>query len=81
MGIIQEVAPTVIKREVKNGDMIILVSDGVTDSIGVEELARFISALNTPNPQEMASYIKKRATARGAMDDVSVAVGKVYCNY
>ncbi len=80
MGVIQEITPTIINKEIQRGDMIILVSDGVTDSIGVEELTHFISSLKTPNPQEMANFIKKRATARGAIDDVSVAVGRIYSN-
>ncbi len=78
MGVFQEVTPTVIHKELMKGDMIVLVSDGVTDSIGGEELINLISAIKTPNPQEMANLIKKRATALGAVDDVSVSVGKVY---
>lgn len=78
MGVFQEISPTVIHKDLKPNDMIVLVSDGVTDSIGVDELCVFLEGLKTPNPQEMANLIKKRATALGAVDDVSVAVGKVY---
>lgn len=78
MGVIQEVSPTIIHKDIKEDDMIILVSDGVTDSVGVEELCAFIEGTDTPNPQEMANLIKKRATALGAVDDVSIAVGKVF---
>ena len=67
-----------MSHKIKENDMIVLCSDGVTDSIGADELELFIQRLNTPNPQEMASLIKKRATEKGALDDISVVVGKVY---
>ena len=78
MGVFGEVSPTVISHRVKENDMIILCSDGVTDCIGADELELLIQRINTPNPQEMASLIKKRATQKGALDDVSIVVGKVY---
>ncbi len=78
MGVLQEITPTIVHKELHAGDMIVLTSDGVTDSIGVDELRLFIEGYDTPNPQEMANAIKKRATEKGALDDVSVAVGKIY---
>lgn len=78
MGAFDEIKPSIIKRKIKENDMIVLVSDGVTDSVGADELGVLLQKARTPNPQELASIIKKRATERGALDDISVIVGKVY---
>lgn len=79
MGVLQEVSPTIVEKEVENGDMLVLVSDGVTDSIGEEGLLDFISRENTPNPQVLARKIRSIALKRGkASDDVSVVVGKIF---
>ena len=78
MGVFGDAKPTVVTKKVKENDMIIIASDGVSDSIGLAELIVFIERMNTPNPQEIANAIKKRATERGALDDVSVVVGKIY---
>ena len=78
MGAFDEIKPSIIKSKIKENDMIVLASDGITDSVGVDELVFLLQKVRTPNPQELASIIKKRATERGALDDISVIVGKVY---
>ncbi len=85
MGILQEVNPTIVEKEIKKGDMLILVSDGITDAIGDEYLYSYLSTVSTPNPQELANKIRDLALRKkhgglgiGNGDDMSVVVGRVF---
>jgi stage II sporulation protein E len=61
----------------EEGDMVIMVSDGVIDGFGREqrELEKLIEELESPNPNDIANQILMHALAgssKEAMDDMSV---------
>lgn len=73
--------PAVYK--VSEGDFVIMVSDGVYDAFcdkGQPTLQKFIAALDTLNPQQMADMILTEATLRndGARDDMTVLVTRLW---
>lgn len=73
--------PAVYK--VSDGDFVILVSDGVYDAFsekGQSTLQKFIAAIDTLNPQQMADRILTEAMLRsnGARDDMTVLVTRLW---
>jgi len=64
-----------LRFEAKDGDIIIMVSDGVTGSR--EDCPWLVTMLNTeefPSPKALAEKIAEEARARGSEDDVTVSV-------
>ncbi len=81
IGILEDIRPHVTKRVVNNFDMIILVSDGVADAFGEENLQTFINNLNAINPQEVAESIITRAKLYSnnvAHDDMTAVVARIF---
>lgn len=81
MGVIREVTPTVVEKTLMDGDIIVLVSDGVTDSLGDDYIISYLEQTYAPNPQELANKIRDLAIKRNRGkkdDDVSVVVGRVF---
>jgi len=77
----EEDKPTVYR--VSEGDFVIMVSDGVYDAFcdkGQPTLQKFIAALDTLNPQQMADMILTEANLRsnGARDDMTVLVTRLW---
>lgn len=64
------------KCRLRDGDFIIMVSDGVVDGVGDEEmLQEVLSQINVQNPQEMANYILQfvlHRTRGKIQDDMTV---------
>lgn len=85
-GILPGVDAELAHRKVDVGDMIIMVTDGIIDSLagdesGDRELMKFIQKLESTNPQHVADSILKRAESlcEGMpCDDLTVLVGKVW---
>ena len=79
VGIIREIDTRQIDFEVSCGDVIVMVSDGVTD--GKEECAWLFDLLrsqgNSASPERIADLVVKYAKAEGATDDISVIVVRV----
>ena len=79
VGIIREIDTRQIDFDVSCGDVIVMVSDGVTD--GKEECAWLFDLLrsqgNGASPERIADLVVKYAKAEGATDDISVIVVKV----
>lgn len=66
------IAPHTIELELRDGDRLMLCSDGLTDVIGASEIA---SQLATDKPvAEIASELVDSARRAGAEDDVTVLV-------
>lgn len=78
MGIIEDACPTVERKVLFNGDLLIMVSDGVTDALGREGMLELISSAKTVNPQTLADLIIESAVKRGAEDDVTALCVRVY---
>lgn len=86
IGVLDKVDVDIINRQVKNGDFIIMVTDGIVDynsdsaNNGVW-LEGFLERINSNNPEEIADAILTKAIElAGGMvnDDMTVIVSKIY---
>ncbi len=58
LGILDEMRPTVFKTELSSGDMIVFLSDGVSDAFGsASEMISFLSEQRALNPKTLADDI------------------------
>ena len=83
LGILKEVTPKVTKTILSPDDIIIMLSAGIVDSFGEEDLTNFLKSLNKTNPQEIADYILKKSMQNQKnypKDDMTVLVGKLFYN-
>lgn len=81
MGMLDEIKPTVRSLSMASGDILLVMSDGVSDCFTDGSLDDFINNLPTLNPSELCSKIVERAVAlsQGASkDDMSVAAFKLF---
>lgn len=87
IGILEELHTETIKRPIQDGDFIIMMSDGVTDTIGAIELvddwmAELLNGLQTQNPQEIAELILQNSfdhiQQKKAQDDMTVMVTRIW---
>lgn len=81
IGIVEDANPLVSKTVVATKDMVILISDGISDSFeNDEELADCLKSIKTKNPQEYANELLERALACNngyAVDDMTVLAIKI----
>lgn len=81
LGIVEESKPLVKKNVVKQKDMVLLLSDGISDSFSNgQELEDCIKSIKTKNPQEFADELLERALALNngyAVDDMTVLAVKI----
>lgn len=80
LGILEEISPSITKKVISGGELIILVSDGVIDSFkGEENLKGFIESLNILNPQSVAEEIIKVCKNQDEIvDDCTCLVLRVF---
>ena len=82
LGVLDEMRPHITKNIVQANDIIILVSDGITDAFyDREELVDFINDIDNINPQIIADNILNKAMELNdniSKDDMSVIVVRVY---
>ena len=82
LGVLDEMRPHITKNIVQANDIIILVSDGITDAFyDREELVGFINDIDNINPQIIADNILNKAMDLNdniSKDDMSVIVVRVY---
>ena len=85
-GILKQVEPEKNEMLLKDGDMILMVTDGVTDALGGEAetgawLKGKLSAFPMSNPQDAAEYILQEAKKErrdGRRDDMTVLAGRFW---
>lgn len=83
IGILESFECQCFKRVIRRGDMIIVVSDGIIDSIALDEkksLDRYLETIMTKDPQTIANLILSYAI-RGQdtmVDDMTVLVTKIF---
>ncbi|MCK9444252.1 MAG: stage II sporulation protein E [Tissierellaceae bacterium] len=87
VGMLEEVDFNVYEGYIGDGDMLIMMSDGVLEAygsaeVGEEKVREAISRIDSVNPQAMAGAIIKMAKGQGAAakDDMTVLVTKVWKN-
>lgn len=82
LGIVSNIVPTIKSTIVSAGDMIIICTDGVTDSFpSDEEMSNFINNINSYSPQEVADKLMDKAIENNhgiALDDMTILVAKIY---
>lgn len=88
IGILDKVDIEVTKKKVKNGDIIIMITDGISDcnkdkdnSISNEWIVEYLKELKSPTPKDVAEGIIEKAKkfCNGRIkDDMTVVVSKVY---
>lgn len=82
IGILESVAPTVHKSVISTQDIIIMATDGITDSFeNIDNFIDFVNGTQAINPQTLAQLIVDEATRRNAnsaKDDMTVLVARTY---
>ena len=82
LGILEELQPNIVSKVLNDNDMIILLTDGITDSFSsIEELKQLINETDTQNPQILANTILNKALSNYKnipKDDMTVLIGKIY---
>lgn len=69
IGIVEEAVPFTDNKLLSPGDVVMLVSDGIVDSLGADGISLILSRSETVAPQELCDIILAQATKRGAKDD------------
>lgn len=84
IGILEKVEAKRTTSYLKDGDIILMVTDGITDSRDQEDwILKELSSLSNNNPQEIAEYFIKRASQSygdRSKDDMTALVAKVWTN-
>lgn len=82
LGIIEDIKPTVCKTDLSVGDVIVFVSDGITDAFeSSADLIDFLSSQKALNPKTLADNILERALylSEGiAKDDMTVFCVRIF---
>lgn len=82
IGIVKELKPSIFKIILSQNDIVILCTDGVSDSFESEQqMQDFVNNITTVNPQEIAQQILDKAIENDngtPQDDMTVLVGKLY---
>lgn len=81
LGILDNLRPTVCSEQLKNGDIVVFMSDGITSAFSSStELYEFVQKLNPLNPQSLADKILSGATARSpsVADDMTVLCTRIF---
>jgi len=72
LGIEGEVTPDTFPIAIREGDRVLLCSDGLTNEVDDEEIARVLATI--ADPQDAADELVSRANAHGGADNISVVV-------
>lgn len=78
IGIVRDIAPAISNYTVRNGDMLIMMTDGVSDALGMELIAAIhehVSALS--DPEDIANALLDDAKLLSSADDMSIIVIKI----
>lgn len=84
LGVLDEVTPRVTKTVLSPEDYVVMLSDGVVDSLGEEGVVEFLQNTSAKGAQEMADKLltcAKKAQQNYPQDDMTVLVGKLFYSY
>ena len=80
VGVLENICPHITKLYINPMDIIVMVSDGVSDVMG-DDLISFVKFTDVVNPQELSNLILKEAVDRSdgvARDDMTVLCVRVF---
>lgn len=82
LGILDELHPTVCKTKLNSGDVVVFVSDGISDAFGSSsDLIDFLSTQRALNPKTLADNILEKALALDggvAKDDMTAFCVRIF---
>ena len=81
LGILENLRPTVCTEQLRNGDIVVFMSDGITSAFSsATELYEFMQELKPLNPQNLADKILAGAKARtkSVADDMTVLCTRIF---
>lgn len=81
LGIVEDVEPIIETRSIDTDTFVVMVSDGVIDTIGKEGLVEILSGIKTRNPEVISKAIidnAKRLMEDSHKDDASVICARLY---
>lgn len=82
IGVLESISPSIMKTTISTKDIIVMVTDGISDAFGgKEDMIEYVSALATNNPQSIAEAILSEAVRLNDMsskDDMTVLVARTF---
>ncbi len=78
MGILDNVESITSRYQLFDGDMLVMMSDGVFDVLDGKGVVDAIDEIDTSNPQTLADYLLEKALERGATDDCTVLALRLF---
>lgn len=82
LGVLDEMKPHITKKMIQQNDIIILISDGITEAFeNKEEIVNYVNNLDGTNPKTIADDILSKAIALNEnmpKDDMSVVCVRIY---
>lgn len=78
LGILREIRPSISRRRLASGDVVVLATDGVTDAIGAEGVMRVVESGRTNNPQTIADNVVRDASYVSGADDQTVVALRLF---
>lgn len=77
-GILERAKPLTGRHQLYDGDMVVMMSDGVFDALDEQGVAEVTEEADTSNPQVLADRLLQAALSRGAEDDCTVLVMRLF---
>ena len=74
LGIVEEATPQVNRQLLSVGEMVVMFTDGIMDTLTLNGVKHIVNTLSTLNPQQICDEIINQAKAMGLKDDSSVVV-------
>ncbi len=74
VGILERALPLTCRRQLYDGDIVIMMSDGVYDALDEQGVIDAVEEIRSFNPQVLADRLLERALGAGAQDDCTVMV-------
>lgn len=78
LGIVEEATPKIDRQMLGVGDMAVLVSDGISDALGVAGLKLILDKIGSLNPQTVCNEVLAQAKNIGLKDDASVVAFRLF---
>lgn len=77
VGVLDEIMPVYEKLPLKDGDMLVMVSDGVLDALTLHGAEYALERIEALNPQKLANALIAAAKKSGVSDDASVLAVRI----